>query len=84
MSEGVTVKKQDLITVLKWLRDLRIRALRKRIDPWAFRQGLLLVLQLDTRAALERGVPLEALQNFDRLSQAAAEEVQLEQGRGGR
>ncbi|GAH62054.1 unnamed protein product, partial [marine sediment metagenome] len=61
MSKVVTVKKQDLLQVLKWLRDLRIRAIKKTIDPWAFRQGLLLVLQLDTQAALERGVTMEAL-----------------------
>ena len=81
MSEGVTVREQDLLQVLKWFRDLRIRALKKRIDPWAFRQGILLILQLDTQAALERGVTLEALQKFDRLTWADAENIQPNKGR---
>ena len=80
MGEGVTVREQDLLQVLKWLRDLRIRAIKKKIDPWALRQSLLLVLHLDTLAALERGVTLEALQNFDRLTQASAENIQLKEG----
>lgn len=73
---GVTVKKKDLLQVLAWLRDLRARAIKKRIDPWAVRQGLLLILQLDTRAALARGVPTEALQKFDLLALANTEEIQ--------
>ncbi|MCK4299694.1 MAG: hypothetical protein KAX80_09180 [Planctomycetes bacterium] len=81
MSEGVTVREQDLLQVLKWFRDLRIRALKKRIDPWAFRQGILLILQLDTQAALERGVTLEALQKFDRLTRTDAENIQPNKGR---
>jgi len=65
-----TVKEQDLLQVLKWLRDVRFRAVKKRLDPWAVRQGLLMVLELDTRAALERGVPPEERERFDRLVEA--------------
>ena len=81
MSEGTTVREQDLLQVLKWFRDLRIRSIKKRIDPWAFRQAILLILQLDTRAALERGVTLEALQKFDRLTWTDAENIQPNKGR---
>lgn len=81
MSKGGTVREQDLLQVLKWFRDLRIRSIKKRIDPWAFRQAILLILQLDTRAALERGVTLEALQKFDRLTRTDAENIQPNKGR---
>lgn len=81
MSEGTTVREQDLLQVLKWFRDLRIRSIKKRIDPWAFRQAILLILQLDTRAALERGVTLEALQKFDRLTWTDTENIQPNKGR---
>ena len=80
MSKVVTVKERDLLQVLKWLRDLRLRAVKKRIDPWALRQGLLLILHLDTRAALERGVPREDLRTFDRLVEANAAEILLGKG----
>ena len=70
MSMAGAVKEKDLLQVLSWLRDLRARAIKKRIDPWAVRQGFLLVLHLDTRAALERGVPIEELQKFDHLALA--------------
>lgn len=80
----VTVQERDLRQVLAWLRDLRARVLKKRIDPWAFRQGLLLVLHIDTRAALERGVPAEDLRTFDRLVQENAEEIQFGKGGSGR
>jgi len=82
MSKVVTVKERDLLQVLKWLRDLRLRVYKKNIDPWALRQGLLLILHLDTRAALERGVPHEDLRAFDRLVEANAAEILL--GKGGK
>ena len=81
MSKAVTVKERDLYQVLVWLRDLRLRAVKKKIDPWALRQGLLMVLYLDTVAALERGIPRENLQAFDDLVEANAAEVPL--GKGG-
>lgn len=65
-----TVKEQDLLQVLKWLRDLRFQAIKKRLDPWAVRQGLLLILNIDTKAALERGISMEQLEDFDRLVEA--------------
>ena len=81
MSKAGTVKEKDLHQVLVWLRDLRVRAYKKNIDPWALRQGILMILYLDTVAALERGVPHEDLQKFDRIVEANAAETQL--GKGG-
>jgi len=81
MGKVVAVSERDLFRVLKKFRDLRAWAVRARIDPWAFRQGLLLGLHLDTRAALERGIPRENLQAFDDLVEANAAEVPL--GKGG-
>ena len=81
MSKGGTVKEQDLLQVLKWLRDLRLRSIKKRLDPWAVRQAFLLILRLDTLAALERGVTPEAIQRFDRLCQDVAEEIKMGKGR---
>ena len=81
MSKVVTVQERDLLQVLKWLRDLRLRAIKKRIDPWALRQGFLLILHLDTQAALEKGVPREALRAFDRTVEENAAEIQNEKRR---
>ena len=77
MGKVVTVSERDLLRVLKKFRDLRAWAVRARMDPWAFRQGLLLGLHLDTVAALQRGVPRENLQTFDALVEANAAETQL-------
>ena len=67
-----TVNERDLIVVLKWLRDVRIRHLRRRRGPWAFRQALIMVLALDTAAALEGGVPRGDLDAFDEVARADA------------
>jgi len=77
MSKAVTVKERDLLQVLKWLRDLRLMAVKKRIDPWAFRQGLLMILHLDTLAALDRGVSHEDLRVFDCLVEENAAKILL-------
>ena len=65
MTEPNTVSERDLVEVLRRLRDVRAWSVRRRIDPWAFRQALLLVLHIDTACALERGVSREHLASFD-------------------
>jgi len=72
MSKGVS--SQDLLKVLVKVRDLRAYAVRKNLDPWAVRQGLLIALEIDTLAALRRGVPRENLVIFD---MAAKENIQV-------
>lgn len=68
------VSEEELFKVLMELRDLRARHLRRRGSPWALRQAFIIVLTLDTAAALERGVPPENLQGFDAVAQADAQE----------
>lgn len=68
MSKGVS--SQDLLKVMVKIRDLRAYTVRERLDPWAVRQGLILALELDTAAALERRVPIENLQEFDQAVRA--------------
>jgi len=60
-----TISTRDFQRVLVKLRDLRAWSVKRNIDPWAFRQALITVLELDTAVALERGVPRENLDKFD-------------------
>jgi len=65
VTHATTVSEKDLSKVLMRLRDIRAWAVRVDMDPWAFRQALLLVLHIDTACALERGVSREHLESFD-------------------
>lgn len=60
-----TISTRDFYNVMVKLRDLRAWAVKRNVDPWAFRQALITVLELDTLTALERGVPRENLEKFD-------------------
>ena len=60
-----TISERDLIEVLKGLRDLRLRHLQGDRDPWAFRQALILVEELDRVGALEKSVKPQDLDSFD-------------------
>ena len=60
-----TISKKDLTEVLARLRDVRAWNVKRKGDPWAFRQALILVLELDTAAALQRGVTPRDLTFFD-------------------
>ena len=68
-----TVSMKDFRAALVKLRDTRAWAIQWKIDAWAFRQALLSVLEIDTRAALEEGVTMEQLAAFD---YQAVEEIQ--------
>ena len=59
------VNEKHFYRVLVKLRDLRAWSVKRNIDPWAFRQAMITVLELDTLAALERGVTRENLDKFD-------------------
>jgi len=65
-----TVKEKDLEAVLKWVRDLRKFCVLHNIDPWATRQALIMALEMDTRVALDRGIPKEHLDQFDGIVKA--------------
>lgn len=71
--KSTTVSEKDLFQVLRRLRDVRAWSVRVDMDPWAFRQALLLVTHIDTACALERGVSREHLESFDAF---VAEEAQ--------
>jgi len=64
------VSEEDLRLVMEKIRDLRKWALSWEIDPWAMRQGLIIALELDTGAALERGVSSLDLEQFDKKIRA--------------
>jgi len=65
MVQDKTVNVEDLEFVLKRLRDVRAWHVKRKGEPWAFRQALIIVMELDTIAALERGVKAEVLASFD-------------------
>lgn len=60
-----TVRERDLTTCMVYIRDMRAHAVINNVDPWAVRQALVLALEMDTAAALERGVKPEELRRFD-------------------
>ena len=67
MSEPIgTVNEKDLVEVLKWIRGLRAYAVKHNLDAWAVRQGLLMALIMDARAAIQRGIKPVDLRRFDR------------------
>jgi len=67
-----TIDKKDLLEVLGRLRDVRAWNVRRDGDPWAFRQALIIVLELDTAAAHQRGVAPRDLSRFDDQARASA------------
>jgi len=69
------VDEEDLVKVLRWVREMRRWALYEKIDPWAFRQALLIALEFDTEAALERGVTKNHLKKFDMLAKWEAKKI---------
>jgi hypothetical protein len=64
MAERI-IPERDLTEALKGLRMLRLRHLQGDRDPWAFRQALIIVEELDRVVALERGVKTQDLNSFD-------------------
>jgi len=72
MTRVPTVSEETLLKVLKRLRDIRAWAVKRGVDPWAFRQALVMILELDTVAALERGTPWKTLTAFDAQVRADA------------
>jgi hypothetical protein len=63
-----TVPTEDFEDVMVKIRDLRRWATSRRLDPWAFRQALLVALEIDTQAALEHGISMDDLAKFDDLA----------------
>lgn len=68
------VDEGQLLEVLKRLRDVRAWAVKRRLDPWAFRQAMIIVMELDTAAAIAEGRSPEQLAEFDRVAREDARE----------
>jgi len=66
------VKEAELLAVLRRLRDLRRWALERRMDPWAFRQALIITMEIDKEAAMLHGRRSEDLEAFDREAREGA------------
>lgn len=57
--------RNDLTEALAFLREIRAMAVQMDWDPWLTRQALVMALEFDTLAALEKGVTQQQLDNFD-------------------
>jgi len=71
---GEPVSEKDFKACLVKLRSLRLWAVQNKIDPWAFRQMLLIALEMDTKVAMDKGIKPIDLQKFDTV---ARKDVQL-------
>ena len=74
MTEPRIVPERDFYLVLERLRDVRKWATERDVNPWAFRQAMITVYELDTVAAVERGVKPEKLYEFDAEARKEAKE----------
>jgi len=74
VSRERTVSEEELVQVLRRLHGVRAWAFKRRLDPWAFRQAMITVLEIDTATAIENGRTLEQLAEFDRVSREDARE----------
>lgn len=74
MTEPKIVPDRCLYLLLARLRDVRNWAGESNVDPWAFRQAMITVLELDTWTALESGVKPDTLDEFDAEAKKQARE----------
>lgn len=66
------IKTEELFEALKRIRDLREWSVREKVNPWAVRQALVIGLEMDSVAAIERGVTPRDLSGFDSMVKADA------------
>jgi len=79
-----TIPEKDLTGCMKWIRDMREWAFRNGINPFALRQAIIMALEMDTDAALARGIRPEALKAFDdEVIKDAKEWIRQRRARGG-
>jgi hypothetical protein len=57
---------EELKLCLMKLRDLRLWATQNKINPWIFRQMLIMAIEIDTLCAMERGIKRQDLERFDK------------------
>lgn len=70
----IPVNEEDLLTILVGLKNVRAEASLEDRDPWAFRQALITVLDIDTATALECGIPVKSLKDFDARAREKSQE----------
>ena len=75
MTKPKLVSERDFYETLKLLRDVRAWAVRTDSDPWAFRQAMITVFEMDTTVALERGVKAWELKAFDAQAREEARKL---------
>ena len=61
-----TVSEKDLKRCLLKIRNMRLWAAKHKVNPWAFRQALLIAVTIDTQAAYTQSIPPENLERFDK------------------
>jgi len=74
------MSEKQLTEAMIKIRDLRAWATKKKVDPWVFRQALIMTLELDTIAAAGHGVCEAELDQFDRRCRAEARKMVVEGG----
>lgn len=62
------VNENDLVWSLERLRDLELTALINGINRWAFRQALIIALEIDRKTIISSGIPEEIINKFDELA----------------
>jgi len=65
LTEPRHVPEKDFYLVLEKLREFRRWATSRNLDPYAFRKAIIVVLEIDTVCAIEKGVDPSELQKFD-------------------
>ena len=72
MKEPRAPQADDIQMVLTWLADVRALAIINNVDPWALRQALVTVLEVDTLTLVEKGLSREGLERFDMVARREA------------
>lgn len=57
--------KDDLLEALAFIREIRAMAIQRDWDPWVTRQAIVMALEMDTLAYLDKGFPQAQLDIFD-------------------
>jgi dTDP-4-dehydrorhamnose reductase len=64
MAEDFT-NEEDIVQALQFMKELRLYAINMDMEPWSLRQALILTLEMDTIAMLEKGIPQKNIDQFD-------------------
>jgi len=70
MQRDFRVNEKEVVGATRFIKQMRLWAVNNSVDPWAIRQALIWALEMDTAAALMKGIPPEELDNFDLVAKA--------------